>query len=244
MEKLNYLFENEQVVLHQRKDMFNFSLDTILLSNFVNFTKNTKKVVDFGTNNGAIALFLAQRSNKIEITGVEIQKAACDLANKNVELNGLKDQIKICNQSIQEFASLYHQEFDLVVCNPPFFKLDATKHKNLNESLLIARHEVLIDLKTVISCANKVLKNKAAFCIVHRPERLDEIIVLLAENNMTVKRMQLVYPRQSSEAHTVLIEARKQGNLGMKVCEPIIVHNEDGSYTKQVKEMFKRYLDE
>ena len=141
-EVTNYLLAYENMKIIQRKDMFNFSLDTVLLANFCSINKNVEKIIDFGTNNAAIPLLLSTRT-KTNIVGVEIQEEAVDLARKNVALNNLENQITIVNQDIKEYVK-NNRRVKLVVCNPPFFKLGEKSHLNDNEYLQIARHEIAI----------------------------------------------------------------------------------------------------
>ena len=130
-EVTNYLLAYENMKIIQRKDMFNFSLDTVLLANFCSINKNVEKIIDFGTNNAAIPLLLSTRT-KTNIVGVEIQEEAVDLARKNVALNNLENQITIVNQDIKEYVK-NNRRVKLVVCNPPFFKLGEKSHLNDNE---------------------------------------------------------------------------------------------------------------
>lgn len=116
----NYLLAHNNLKIIQRKDMFNFSLDTVLLANFCTINKNVKKIVDFGTNNAAIPLILSTRTNK-DILGIEIQKEAVELAKKNITLNKLDNQIEIVHADINEYVK-NASKVGLVICNPPFLK--------------------------------------------------------------------------------------------------------------------------
>ena len=147
-EVVNYLLAHKNMKIVQRKDMFNFSLDTVLLANFCTINKDVKHIVDFGTNNAAIPLLLSKRTNR-KITGVEIQQEAVELANKNVALNNLEDQIEIVHDDIANFVKNF-PKVGLVVCNPPFFRVDEESNLNENEYLTIARHEIKIDLEGII----------------------------------------------------------------------------------------------
>ena len=144
-EVTNYLLAYENMKIIQRKDMFNFSLDTVLLANFCSINKNVDKIIDFGTNNAAIPLLLSTRT-KTNIVGVEIQEEAVTLARKNVALNHLEDQVTIVHQDIKEYVK-ENKRVKLVVCNPPFFKLGEKSHLNDNEYLQIARHEIAITIE-------------------------------------------------------------------------------------------------
>ena len=138
--------------------MFKFSLDTVLLANFCTITKDVKQIIDFGTNNAAIPLLLSQRTNR-PITGIEIQKEAVDLAIKNIELNNLETQINIVHADIAEYVK-DAKKVGLVICNPPFFKVDEDSNLNENEYLTIARHEIKINLEGIIKSAARILDNK------------------------------------------------------------------------------------
>jgi len=235
-EVLNSLLAFDQLQIIQRKDMFNFSLDTVLLANFCSITKDIKKIIDFGTNNAAIPLFLSKRT-KQEIIGIEIQAEACEIARKNVILNHLEDQITIIHQDIKEYvkqASKAH----LVLCNPPFFKVNQQSHLNESQYLQIARHEIKINLKEIVESASRILENKGKFAIVHRPDRLVDLLHYMENNHISPKRLRFVYPKENKESNILLLEGIKNGNSGLKIEPPLYAHNKDGSYHDEVLKMF------
>ena len=235
-EVTNYLLAYENMKIIQRKDMFNFSLDTVLLANFCSINKNVEKIIDFGTNNAAIPLLLSTRT-KTNIVGVEIQEEAVVLARKNVALNNLENQITIVNQDIKEYVK-NNRRVKLVVCNPPFFKLGEKSHLNDNEYLQIARHEIAITLEEIIASASFILDHGGKFAMVYRPDRLIETINLLQKYDLEPKRLRFVYPKQGREANTFLIEAIKKGKIGLRIEAPLYSHNEDGSYSDEVMKYF------
>ena len=235
-EVTNYLLAYENMKIIQRKDMFNFSLDTVLLANFCSINKNVEKIIDFGTNNAAIPLLLSTRTTT-NIVGVEIQEEAVDLARKNVALNNLENQITIVNQDIKEYVK-NNRRVKLVVCNPPFFKLGEKSHLNDNEYLQIARHEIAITLEEIIASASFILDHGGKFAMVYRPDRLIETINLLQKYDLEPKRLRFVYPKQGREANTFLIEAIKTGKIGLRIEAPLYSHNEDGSYSDEVMKYF------
>ena len=235
-EVTNYLLAYENMKIIQRKDMFNFSLDTVLLANFCSINKNVEKIIDFGTNNAAIPLLLSTRT-KTNIVGVEIQEEAVDLARKNVALNNLENQITIVNQDIKEYVK-NNRRVKLVVGNPPFFKLGEKSHLNDNEYLQIARHEIAITLEEIIASASFILDHGGKFAMVYRPDRLIETINLLQKYDLEPKRLRFVYPKQGREANTFLIEAIKKGKIGLRIEAPLYSHNEDGSYSDEVMKYF------
>lgn len=241
-EVINYLLAYENFKIIQRKDMFNFSLDTVLLSHFCTINKNYEKIIDFGTNNAAIPLILSMRTAS-KIIGVEIQEEACKIAQKNIVLNHLENQIEIVHEDIKNYIHQI-QNVDLVVCNPPFFKLGEKSNLNDNEYLQIARHEIKITLEQIIQSASKILKQKGRFAIVHRPERLIDIITIMKTYDIEPKRIQLVYPKHNRECNTILVEGMYKGNPGLKILPPLYAHDDSGEYSKEVRKLFGEQINE
>lgn len=235
-EVVNYLLAYKNMKIIQRKDMFNFSLDTVLLAHFCTINKDLDEIVDFGTNNAAIPLLLSRRTDK-KIKGIEIQEEAVTLAKKNVALNHLENQIEIIHADIKNYVE-DAKKVKLVVCNPPFFKVDERSHLNDNEYLKIARHEIKINLEEIIQCASKILDNKGRFAMVHRPDRFIEIVNMMQKYDIEPKRVRFVYPKMGKESHIFLIEGMYKGNKGLKIESPLYAHNDDGSYSQEVRKMF------
>ena len=228
-------FNNLKIV--QNKNYFNFSLDSILLPNFVEITPNTKKILDLCTGNAPIPLVLSKRTNA-KIIGVEIQKEIYDLAIESIKINKLNN-IEIINKDAKEIINDFETDtFDLITCNPPYFKYDEKSIINDVDIKSVARHEINISLNDIIKISKKLLKNGGSLSIVHRTERLIEIIELMKKNNIEPKRIRFIYPKKNKESNLVLIDGRKNGKNGLKLLSPLIIHNEDGSYTDEVLKMF------
>lgn len=239
MKLINYLLGYKNLKIVQDNDMFNFSLDSVLLPNFVTLNKNITKILDIGCGNAPIPLILSTKT-KANILGVEIQKKVYEMAVESVNINNLSDQIKIINMDINEFYKIEDTDkYDVITCNPPFFKY--TEDSNINESeyKTIARHEIKLNLQELFKIAKKLLKNNGVIGIVHRPERLLEILEEMRKNNIQPKKIQFVYPRENQNANIVLVEGSKNGNPGIKILPPLFTHNVDGSYTKKIKEYFE-----
>lgn len=234
-EEINHLLGYNDMKIIQRKDMFTFSLDTVLLANFCTITKDMKTIVDFGTNNAAIPLILSQRTNR-KIIGVEIQEEAVDIARRNVEMNHLEDQIEIVHEDIKDYIK-YAPRTKSIVCNPPFFKLGERSHINESPYMTIARHEIKIDLEGIIASAAKILDQNGRLCMVYRPDRLIETIELFKKYRIEPKRIQFVYPKPGKECNTFLIEGTFLGKTGLKIEPPFYTHKEDGSYSDDVKQL-------
>lgn len=219
--------------------MFNFSLDSILLPNFITINKNINQILDIGCGNAPIPLILSTKTSA-KIIGVEIQKEVAELAKKSVEINNLTKQIEILNDDINNIYNEFETEsFDIITSNPPFFKVKETSKLNKNEYKTIARHEIFLNVKSICQISKKLLKNNGVLGIVHRPERLIDIIMEMKNYNIEPKKIQFVYPKIGQEANILLIEGRKNGKPGIKILPPIYTHNDDGTYTTTIKKYFE-----
>lgn len=231
----NYLLGYKDTYIVQDTEMFHFSLDSILLPNFVTINKSTKSILDIGTGNAPIPLILSKKT-KAEIIGVEIQSEVANLANETIEMNHLCNQIKIINADINQlYKTIESDSFDVITCNPPFF---SDEKENENPYKLYARHEKTLTLNHIFLIAKKLLKNNGVIAIVNRPNRLIEIIMEMKKNNIEPKKVQLVYPFQNKEANILLIEGRKNGKPGLKFLPPLYIHEKNGEYTKEIKKYF------
>lgn len=238
MDVINYLVKSKNINIVQNTQMFNFSLDSILLPNFVTLNKNIKKILDIGCGNAPIPLILSTKT-QADIIGIEIQKEVFELADKSVKINNLQDRIKIINDDVKEYAKQFNNEvFDVITCNPPFFKVNEKSNFKKDIYKTIARHEIFLTLSDVLKVSRKLLKNNGVIAMVHRPDRLVEILEEMRKNNIEPKRIQFVYPKRGLSANILLIEGRKNGNPGLKILPPIYTHNDDGEYTKEIKIFF------
>lgn len=231
MEVLNDILGYKNRKIYQDNDCFSFSLDSVMLANFATIRLRDKKIVDLGCGNGVIPLIMSLRTDK-DIVGVEIQERLADMAKRSVEYNGLSDQISIINMNMKDFAAgNYFEKFDLITCNPPYFKLNDKNYFNDSYAKMVARHEVEINISDLLITARKLLKNNGNFAIVHRPERLMEILFEFRKNHIEPKRIQFVYEKINKGSTLVLVEGQKNGNEGLKIENPIVMYNEDGSMT-------------
>lgn len=239
MKVTNYLLGYKNLKIVQDNKMFNFSLDSVLLPNFVTINKNISKILDIGCGNAPIPLILSTKT-KAEILGVEIQKSVYELACESIMINNKQDQIKIINQDINDFYKNEETDtYDIITCNPPFFKYIETSNINKNDYKTIARHEVTLNISQLFTIAKKLLKNNGVIAIVHRPERFVEIIEEMKKNNIEPKRVQFIYPKIDMEANIMLIEGTKNGKPGLKIMPPLYTHEKNGEYTETIKKYFE-----
>ena len=228
-------FKNLNIV--QNTDWFNFSLDSVLLANFVDIKEN-KKIVDLCTGNAPIPIILSTITNN-KIIGIELQKEIYDLAIKSITINNLQNKIEIINDNVKNVINIFGNEsVDTITCNPPFFKVSETSNTNSNIIKSIARHEIMITVDDIFRISKIILKNGGNIAIVHRSDRLIDIISSMRRHNIEPKKIQFVYPKKDKCSNIVLIEGIKNGNPGIKVLKPIYAHKDNGEYSDEIRYMF------
>ncbi len=244
MKVINELLGYPYLKIVQDPERFNFSVDSMLLANFAQIKYNTKNIIDLGTGNCPIPLFLTLRT-KARIDAVEIQKESYELACEGVLLNHKEDQIHVINDDIRGInKKIGFQKYDLVLCNPPFFKYKKESNINKNDAKTIARHEVMLNLDELCYEVSQLLNNGGLFAMVHRPDRLTDIFFTLRKYGLEPKRFCLVYPKANSTANHVLIEAKRTTQQGGLICEkPIVIHNSDGTYTREILDIYNKKDD-
>jgi len=223
---LNDLFDYDGLKIYQYEDRFKFSLDSILLAEFVEIKQGIGTIVDFCTGNAPVPLILSTKTNA-KIYGFELQEEIFKLAKLSVKKNKLEDRIDVINANLSDaFEYILPESVDVVTCNPPYFKYKDDSLINENKEKAIARHEIAMDLDSLIASAKYILKNKAPFYLVHRCDRLEEILKCLDKYGFKVKKLQFVYAGYNKDAIMVLIKATKNGKIGnLKVSKPIDILN-------------------
>ena len=236
-ERLDQLFSTDVKII-QNREVFSYSVDSVLLSRFPKLPKNGL-IVDLCAGNGAVGLF-ASAHTQAQIIAVEIQDRLADMAQRSIQLNQLDQQMQVIHDDLKNLPHYIPcSKVDMIFCNPPYFKVD--KHSNLNESehYLLARHEISTNLEEICTVAQRVLKSNGRLAMVHRPDRFLDILDTMKAHNLAPKRIQFVYPKMGKGANMLLIEAIKDGSRdGLKILPPLILHEEDGSYTPEIYEIY------
>jgi len=238
MERIDDVLGYSNLKIFQNDDYFSFSLDSVVLANYCGIRLRDKRIADLCSGNAVVSLILSQRTLS-DIDAVEIQENLYDLAVKSVNYNKLEERIFVFNDDIKNFSLKHLNCYDLVVCNPPYFKVNNGSKMNLSKEKMIARHEIMINLREVCLCAKRILKDNGNLAIVHRSERLMDILYEMRENNIEPKKIRFVCPKEGADANTVLIEGVLNGKKGLIVNSTLISHELNGDYTKQIKKYFK-----
>lgn len=210
-------FIDENLKLYQDPEHFRFNTDTKLLAQFVRLKKQ-ERVLDIGTNNAAILVYLDQFNVK-ELVGVEILEETSKVAQKNVD-TFIKHPARIVNKPIQEYTD---NLFDVIVSNPPYFKMKANQQPEKLNFRHLGRMEENLTLEQLVYHASRLLKSYGRFYMVHRPNRLNEINRVLYANHFSIRNLQFAYDHRDNKVKSVLIEAIKESNCDMNVLEPIYI---------------------
>lgn len=237
-EELHRLYAEGSMKIIQSPSVFSFSLDAVLLAHFARIPRGKRgKILDLGTGNGVIPLFLSSRTDA-QIKGLEVQERLVSMARRSVLYNHLGEQIKIIHGDLRERTDELEQgSFDVVTCNPPYFKRHKEGELNKNPYITVARHEVLCSLEDVIKACKLYVKPGGRVSIVYRPDRLVELISLLNSYRLEPKILRFIYPKKGKDANIVLLEAVRDGKAGIKVLEPLIIYEENNRYTKEAEEI-------
>nr|WP_300004741.1 tRNA1(Val) (adenine(37)-N6)-methyltransferase [Tissierella sp.] len=221
----------------QDKTCFSYGTDAIFLSDFA---KPKGIVLDLGTGSGIIPLRIAGNPKVKKIYGIEIQEDVAERARRSVELNGLEERIEILNMDLKDLDDKFLKcEIDTVISNPPYLKEGAAV-VNEKENFAVSRHEIACNLEDIISVSEYLLRPLGRLFLVHRPDRLTDILSLLREYKLEPKWIRFVYPKQGKAPNLVMIEAVKDGNKELRFYEPLIVYKEDGSYTEEIYKIYDR----
>lgn len=228
--------------IYQDDNFFSFSIDSVILANYSKIRLNDNKIIDLCSGNGIVPLILSKRTNK-SIDCIEIQDKLYELLLENIKINSLENQIHPFKGDIKTyFDTKYNNYYDVVLCNPPYFINSNNSAKNLSVEKRIARHEVLLNFDELCFCVRKLLKNNGAFYLVHRTDRLYELLTTLKKYNLMPKRMFFVHENPNKNASMVFIESKFNGNEQLIVEKPFFVRNLDGNYSSEYRNIIKEVL--
>lgn len=235
-ERLDELQRNGYFIIQHTKK-FCFGMDAVLLSGFAK-VKEGERAVDLGTGTGIIPILLEAKTEGEHFTGLEIQPASVDMARRSVRYNRLEDKISIEIGDIKDASAQFGaSSFHVVTTNPPYMT-DRHGLANPEDAKAIARHEILCSLEDVIRESARLLKPQGRFYMVHRPFRLAEIMALMRQYSLEPKRMKMVHPFLDREPNMVLIEGLRGGNPRITVEKPLIIFQEPGVYTDEIRKIY------
>lgn len=231
-------FKNLKII--QNKEGFCFGMDSVLLSDFAKEMRHHAKVLDLGTGTGIISILLCGKTDLKKVIGVEIQKEVAEMASRSIRLNDLQDKFEVINDNILNLNNIYeNQSFDVIVTNPPYKKKN-TGIINEKEKKVISRHEITADLEDFIKIAKDLLKDNGEFYMVHRPDRLVDVLSLMRKYKVEPKILRFVYSDKNKEPKLILVKGIKNAKPFLKVEKNLYIYDENGKYTEEILKIYHK----
>ena len=225
--------------LIQKKDGFCFGIDAVLLANFADVKKGDR-VIDLGTGTGIIPVLLAGKTPAESLTGLEIQPDMVEMACRSIKLNSLEDRVRIVHGDLKDAAELFGaSSYNVVVSNPPYMNRGGGL-VNPSDAKAVSRHEIMCTLEDVIRVSSRLLVPGGQLAMVHRPERLVDIVYNMREYRVEPKYIRFVHPSPYKKANLLLIKGTRNGNPQLKMLEPLYVYDENGSYSSEINGIYCR----
>jgi len=244
---MSFLKENEtlddlqlkNLCVIQKKHGFRFGVDAVLLANFAKINK-AARVIDLCSGTGIIPFIVAGKSLAEHITGIEIQKDMVDMAKRSVKYNKLETRVDFINEDLKNLDFIKSlPKAHVVTVNPPY-KLQNSGILNAVHSDAISRHEVCCTLEDVIIACKILLRDNGRMYMVHRPERLADIICTMRKHKIEPKLIRMVHPNYNKVPNIVLIEAQRDAGAFLKWEAPLYIYDEKGNYSDELQAIYGR----
>lgn len=231
-ERLDSLNDRGLAVIQPEKG-YRFSMDAVLLSHFARLRKN-ERAADLGTGCGVIPLLLVSREPTLSIDAVELDEAAADRAERSVRGNALEGSIRVVQGDLRHLPeALPRAAFSLVICNPPYGSSSPTGP----ERVLPTAGESC-SFEDAVSAARALLRFSGRFACCWPAAKLQEAMTVLSRHRFSVKRLRPVSSKPGKSPYLCLIEATLGGRLGMVFEPPLLVMDEEGQYTEEIRQIY------
>ena len=243
-ERIDDLGINDLKII-QNKEYFCFGTDSVLLANFVKSENSNNVILDLCSGSGVIPIILSAKKKYKKIFGVELQSEMYDLFYRNIKINNLEDSIISINENVKDIKNIRKKitsimekdKIDIITCNPPYKEIGTGLTTN-HDVKTIAKCEVMCNLEDIFITSSKLLGKGGKLYLVHKPERLSDLIYFGRKYNLEAKEIRFVYPKINKKPSIVLISYRQDGGNETKVLEPLIEYNDDMSYTDEIYRIY------
>ncbi len=227
--------------LIQNPNWFCFGVDAVLLADYAAHSiKKGSRVLDLCCGNGIVPLLLSSKSKAESILGLEIQAPVAEMALRSVKLNNLEDKIQIQTGDLKEAETFFgRSSFQYITCNPPY-KENGGGLQNKTDVTTLARHEILCSLEDIVRVSSIILEPLGKLCMIHRPERLADILCLMRNYQIEPKRLRFVHPYPGKTATMILVEGARQGNPKLFLDPPLYIYEEPGIYSQEINTIYGR----
>ena len=229
-------FNNLKII--QNKKNFCFGIDSVLISNFCAQNKIAGNAVDIGSGTGIISILIATKAKINHIYAIEIQNEIAEMSKRSIKLNHLENKIEVLNINLKNSLEyITPNSIDCVVTNPPYMK-NGSGAKNDEPGKIIARHEVKATLSDILDVSYKLLKDRGEFYIVHRMDRLVDVLSECRMKKLEPKVIQFIHPYVNKSPNLFMIKAIKNGGKQLKVLDPLVIYNDNGEYTDEILKIY------
>lgn len=243
-ERIDDLGINDLKII-QNKEYFCFGTDSVLLANFVKSENSNNVVLDLCSGSGVIPIILSAKKKYKKIFGVELQSEMYDLFDRNIKINSLEDSIIPIKENVKNIKDIRKKitsimgkdKIDIITCNPPYKEIGTGLTTN-HDVKTIAKCEVMCNLEDIMNTSSKLLGKGGKLYLVHKPERLSDLICFGRKYNLEAKEIRFVYPKIDKKPSIVLISYRKDGGNETRVLEPLIEYNENMIYTDEIYNIY------
>lgn len=192
--------------------LYRFTSDAVLLARFLK-AKRGEQVADFCSGSGIVGLhFYAENSGIAHVTLFELQRELADMSKETVALNRLEDVFTVENVRVQDIGASYTEKFSLILCNPPYERGGFERSRDP-----VCSKEKELTLPELVSVAARCLKFGGRFALIHRADRVSELLCALHERGLEPKRLQFVAGKEGDPPYAVLVSAVKGGRAGVEV---------------------------
>lgn len=227
---------NKKITLLQPVDGYRASIDAVLLSSLVRHLKKDSRILDIGSGTGAIAMCLAHRfRDEISILGLEVQEELASLANQSAQINGFDNFLRFLEHNIKNNINELNNSFDICISNPPYSENDL---KSPKQSKALAHNHQDMTLESWLKFCLKMLKPKGQLYMINRTEALQDILYFLHKKIGAIKIVP-IFSKAGEAAKRVMIIANKDSKAPLEILPGIIIHQENGEYTKAANQILR-----
>lgn len=229
--------EYHDLKIIQDPNGYKFSTDSVLLANFGR-AKQSDVYVDLCSGSGVVAILFSCKNNIKQGYCVEIQEKLADMCTRSICYNDLQDRLSVLNIDLKDSLKCVKEEsVDVVTVNPPY---NTNGVMSDIDEIAMATHEVKITWQEIAQVSSKILKYGGKLFLVHRADRLIDVVDSLRHYKIEPKVLRVVYPKIGKEPNLILIEAKKGAKPGLKIMQPLVLNTEDGQETEELKRIYAR----
>lgn len=211
---------------------FPLSTDSMVLAHFASLPRNAK-VLDLGAGAGTLGLLLCAKDPGCQVTGLEITESGHEAALQNIARNNLTARLTSICADVRHVPSEFAPgSFHCCISNPPYFSGGPA-----SQATPLARREDCCTPEDLLKSAAWALRYGGDFFLVHKPERLAQLIACAAPHKLEAKRLTLIRHKEGGPITLILLQFRKGGKPGL-IMEERSLFDSQGNPTDYYREVY------